>query len=163
MSNNHRKNKRSSKKKIWFQDVKPKDDKSKHNSKRNTKDKKSPKKETDNTDNMSNKREETSNEKELSFFREQLINHIDEFVKIVTTGCCPEAFEGILCKIEADFIILIDNLLIIEIPIEKITAIIRYAGGAPTNEADHTIKNTDNTPITNKKARSIPAPDSFDI
>ena len=57
-------------------------------------------------------------------FEESLKKEVGEFIVIIIKsgpGCCRH--EGVLCKIEKDFLILIKNNLKIEIPLASIVAV----------------------------------------
>ncbi|SJZ97211.1 hypothetical protein [Selenihalanaerobacter shriftii] len=192
----YRSRRKSSKKKIWFKDVNPKNNKSTTNQNEdnnNSLDNKNTNEEleqydktddqnenqTNNNDKLINNESESNNSsnnnnniEELTnikddhslnissnrnpklnidnkishlnqvgySFQQQLLNHLGDFIKIAVTTCCDDGcFEGILCQVESDFIILINSLTIIEIPVDRIAAIIIQAGGVPQES------NNDNT------------------
>jgi ribosome maturation factor RimP len=65
-------------------------------------------------------------------FEEQLEMQLGDYVSIMITageGCCKH--EGILCSIMEDYIVLIDGDQRIEIPMNCIAAMRKFAGGAP--------------------------------
>jgi hypothetical protein len=118
---------KSSKKKIWFKDITPNNEE---------------KSDTSQVDNLKKNNKEKSSTQESEekaqksgkiSFQQRLLTHLGDFIQIVTTACCNKyCFKGVLCQVESNFITMIDSLIIIEIPIDKIVAIILKKNGTLT-------------------------------
>lgn len=67
-------------------------------------------------------------------FKQELINHRDQFLRVIAHNNQKlGSFQGILARIETDFITLIDTPTVIKIPIKKITAVITNPKQVPTS------------------------------
>ncbi|ADL13322.1 hypothetical protein [Acetohalobium arabaticum] len=94
---------------------------------------------TEKNNNKINKNNQTDIRKEQKSnhspnFKQELINHRDQFLHVIAhNNQKSDSFQGILARIEADFITLINTPTVIKIPIKKITAIITNPKQVPAS------------------------------
>ncbi|MBM7622673.1 hypothetical protein [Sporohalobacter salinus] len=123
---------RTSKTETWFEktnkNTKEKKNKSEENRQKNQK------KDNISTPKNTNSTKKLIKNQTLNNFRQELINYRDSFVRIITNSNQQlDSFQGILARIEGDFITLINTPRITKIPIKKITAVITNPNKATTS------------------------------